>query len=100
MSLSHQRQRLFAQPADASPDQSAIFGLGSAIGFARYALHSLAVLHCDLPTAIRNQSLFSEGLPALRLGTRETPSSRFTSIKLWRVVAEQTAESALEKSRN
>ena len=37
---------------DASPDQSAIFGLGSAISFACRALNSLA----------RNQALFSEGL--------------------------------------
>jgi hypothetical protein len=27
---------------------------------------SLSVLHCDLPTAIRNQSLFSEGLQSFR----------------------------------
>ena len=43
-----------------SPDQSAIFSLGSAIGFACRALQSITVLHRNLPTGIRNQSLFSE----------------------------------------
>ena len=46
------------------------------MGFARHALHSLAVLHGDLPTSIRNQSLFSEGYRASVTPGRRTPSMR------------------------
>ena len=56
--MEHRAARRGPVGSASSPDQSAIFGLGSAIGFACRALHSLAVLHGDLPTPIRNQSLF------------------------------------------
>jgi hypothetical protein len=61
--------------ADASPDQTAIFGLGSAIGFACHALHSLAVHHFNLPRPYAI-SLFSRR--ACRASV--TPGRRTASI--------------------
>ena len=59
--------RVYCPTADprASPDQSAIFGLGNAIGFACRTLQSLTVLDGDLPTGIRNQFLFPKGVQSL-----------------------------------
>ena len=49
-----------------SPDQSPIFGLGSAVSFAGDARHSLAVVDRDFPSPIRNQSSLPQRLQRFR----------------------------------
>ena len=64
VSMARERRVLSrVRPTYASPDQSAIFRLGGAVGFTRRALQSLAVFHGYLPTPVgENQSPFSESV--------------------------------------
>ncbi len=65
------------RPTYASPDQSAIFRLGSAVGFTRRVLQSLAVLHGDLPTPVGDQSPFSESVQSFgHAGPADTKHDR------------------------